>query len=412
MTKDVIGSVAVIAVLFSFWAFFAGSETAFVSINRFKLYNLKKRGKRPAQLAYHLLEKPDRLLSTTLVGTNLSLVLSSNLLARLYAIIFQQPKPLLSIITITILSLIFCEVLPKNLALLRSLRWTMLSALPLYIFYIIFFPIGKIFSFLTRFIIRLLGIAQGGIHSGLFKKKEDVRFFLSTHLEPHYTEDENRYFEDTLDFGDRRLNDIMVPLVDILALPETSKVRDCYQFVKQYKKYSIPIYRERIDNITGILTARELINTDKDKTITEIMEEPIFIPENKNISDLYREAYEKGYSTVFAVDEYGGITGLASIYDIGEEIVGRIESLEEQSLISEIRENEYLCDGDKEIDEIERLLSIDIAHEDFFTLNGLLQHELGKIPQKGDTITLQGCVFTVVRGSRKKAELIKITRSG
>jgi CBS domain containing-hemolysin-like protein len=405
-----IGSSLFIAVLLLFWAFFAGSETAFVSINRFKLHNLKKRGKKPALLAHYLLEKPERLLSTTLVGTNIALVLSANLLARLYARMFGQPQPLLSIITITILSLILCEVLPKNLALLQSLRWTMISAWPIYIFYVIFFPVGKIFSFLTGVIIRLLGTTQGGFHSGFFRKKEDVRFFLSTHLEPHYTDDESRYFEDTLDFGDKQLNDIMVPLVDILALPEKSRVRDCFQFLKQHHVSTIPIYRERIDNITGILTARSLIHTDKELRVTQIMEDPVFVPEYKNISDLYREAFERGYSTVFAVDEHGGVTGLASVYDIGEEIIGKIDTFAGNSLISQVRENEYLCDGDTEINEVERLLSIDIHHEDFFTLNGLLLHELGKIPKKGDTIELKGYCFSVVRGSRKRAELIRITR--
>ncbi|MCK4923613.1 MAG: HlyC/CorC family transporter [Spirochaetes bacterium] len=405
-----IGNAIAIAILLLFWAFFAGSETAFVSTNRFKLYNLKKRGKRPAQLASHLLERPERLLSTTLVGTNLALVLSSNLVARLYLDMFGQPKPLLSVITITLLSLIFCEVLPKNLALIRSLQWTLASTVPLFIFYLIFFPIGKIFSFLTGIIIRLVGITQTGLHPGLFKKKEDVKFFISTHLEPHYTEDESRYFEDTLDFGEKRLSDIMVPLVDIFALPDTSKVRDCFQFIKKHQKYSIPVYRERIDNIIGMLTARELVNTDKDLKVTEVMDEPVFIPENKNISELYREAYEEGFSTVFAVDEYGGITGLASIYDIGEEIIGRIDALEERSLIVRIQEGEYICDGDAEIVEVERLLSIDIAHEEFLTLNGLFLSELGKIPQKGDTLNLQGYSFTVVRGSRKKADLIRVKR--
>jgi putative hemolysin len=405
-----IGSTITIVVLLSLWAFFAGSETALVSINRFKLYNLKKKGKKPAQLAHFLLDKPERILSTTLVGTNIALVLSSNLLARLFTQIFGGPKPLLSIVTITIVSLIFCEVLPKNLALLHSLHWTLLSALPLYIFYVLFFPVGKVFSFLTRIIIRLFGLSQGADNTGFFSKKEDVRFFLSTHLEPHYTEDESRYFEDTLDFGDKCLNDIMVPLVEVLALPDTSKVRDCYQFVKKHEKNAIPIFRERIDNVTGILHARDLIHTDRDAKVTEIMSEPVYIPENKNISDLYREAHEKGYSTVFAVDEHGGITGLASIYDIGEEIIGRFETLEEQSPITQIREHEYLCDGETEIDDLERLLSIEIVHEDFYTLNGLLLSELGKIPQKGDTITIQGYMFDVVRGSSKKAELVRIMR--
>ncbi len=404
------GNVIIIAILFLFWAFFAGSETAFVSTNRFRLYNLKRRGKRPAQLASHLIEKPERLLSTSLVGTNLALVLSSNLVARLYIGLFGQPRPILSIFTITILSLIFCEVLPKNLALVHSLRWTLFSAFPLFIFYILFYPVGKVFSFLTRFIIRLVGMTHTGILPSLFKKKEDVKFFISTHLESHYTEDESRYFEDTLDFGEKRLSDVMVPLVDVLAIPDTSKVHDCLLFIEEHRKYSIPVYRVRIDNIIGILTARDLLDVDKNLKITEVMSEPVFIPENKNISELYREAFAGGFSTVFAVDEYGGITGLATIYDIGEEIVGRIDTLEEKSLIVQVKDGEFVCDGDAEIDELERMLSIEITHDDFTTLNGLFLHKLGKIPEKGDTLLLQGYTFSVVRGSRKKADLIRIEK--
>jgi len=403
-------NVIILAILFLFWAFFAGSETAFVSTNRFKLYNLKKRGRKSAQIASYLIEKPERLLSTTLVGTNLALVLTSNLVARYYLELFGQPRPFLSLLTITIFSLIFCEVIPKNIALVRNLHWTLFSSLPLFAFFILFFPVGKVFSFLTKVVIRLLGIPHAGIIQSLFKRKEDVKFFLSTHLASHYSEDESRYFQDSLDFGEKRLSDVMIPLVDVLAIPDTAKVRDCYEFVTTHHKYSIPVFRERIDNIIGLLNARDFLDVDKKLQVSLIMHDPVFIPENKNISELYREAYEKGWSTVFAVDEYGGITGLATIYDIGEEIIGRIDTIKEKRFIVQVVDDEYLCDGDIEIDDLERLLSLEIEHEEFSTLNGLFLQELGRIPEKGDTLTMEGYRFIVVKGSSKKADLIRIKK--
>jgi CBS domain containing-hemolysin-like protein len=400
----------IVFILFIFWAFFAGSETAYVSSNRFKLYNLRKRGRRAAQLACYLLDKPERLLATTLIGTNLSLVLSANLTARIYIELFGQPKPLLSVLTITIFSLMFCEVLPKNLAMVRSLKWTLTSSVPLTVFFVFFYPVGKIFSFLTKIVIRIMGIPHTGLIPSLFRRKEDVRFFLSTQLESQYTKDESRYFQDTLDFGEKSVSDVMVPLVDINAVPNTAKVRECHKFIQKYENYSIPVYRERIDNIVGIIYAHDLFDRDKNLAVTKIMRDPEFVPEYKSISQLYRDSYDRGLNTVFAVDEYGGITGLATMYDIGEEIVGRLSAYEEKSLIVRFQENRYLCDGDAEIDEINNVLSIKIEHEDFSTLNGLFLKVLGKIPVKGDTIDIKGYRFTVEKGSRKKADIIRIEK--
>ena len=132
-------NIILIFLLMAVWAFFAGSETAFVSLNRFKLYTMRKRGVSGTKPVYYLLEKPERLLSTSLVGTNIALVLASNLTAILYTGIFGRSKPVLSLLTITVLSLLFCEVLPKNIALNNNLRWSLISGPIMYFFYIIFF---------------------------------------------------------------------------------------------------------------------------------------------------------------------------------------------------------------------------------------------------------------------------------
>ncbi len=391
------------------WAFFAGSETAFVSVNRFKLYTMRKRGVPGARLVYHLLEKPERLLATTLIGTNIALVLAANFTALLYTGLFGRPRPVLSLLTITILSLLFCEVLPKNIALSNNIRWSITSGPIMYFFYIIFFPAGKMFSFLARIVIRIMGVHTGEKHR-LFRHKDDVRFFLTAHLGPRLTKDESRYFMDSLEFSEKTLSDIMTPLVEINALPATVTVRDCINFVWEYKRASIPIYNTRIDNIIGSVYSDELLGKDKNMSVSDIMHEPAFFPESKNLGELYRELYQSKIPTVFVVDEFGGVTGLATIYDIGEEVTGRITGIEQQNLIMEVRKGEYICSGDVEIDDINHLLSISIIHKNFTTLNGLLTKNLGKIPESGNFIIVQGYKFIVEQSSKKRAELVRIQK--
>ncbi|MGQ9615314.1 MAG: hemolysin family protein [Spirochaetota bacterium] len=402
--------IVTVFVLLILWAFFAGSETAFVSCNKFKLLNLKKRGEKSAYVACFFLEKPGRLLSTTLVGTNISMILASNLVARIYHRLFGVPKPVMAILTVTLISLIFCEVLPKNLALRKSLQWTQLSSFIVFLFYIIFFPIGRIFSFFAKMIIRIVGIHHTGLITALFTKKDDVKFFLTTQLQAHFPEDQSSYILDSLDFSKKRLSEIMVPLVEINALPNSARVRDCYDFVRKYDEFYIPVYNTRIDNIVGIITVKDILNVDKNLQISAIIREPLFVPESRSIGELYRELYDKDLRVIFAVDEHGGVTGMANLYDIGEVIVGRIGDREEDIPLVRIREGEYLCKGSVEIDELNDLLSIKIEQKDFTTLNGLMLNELGRIPVKGDTITLQGYRFIVERGSKRRAELIRIIR--
>ena len=402
-------NVFLLLILFMFWAFFAGTETAFISVNRFKLNNLKKKGKKNAIVAYYLLEKPDRLLTTTLVGTNFSLVMAANITAVLFYNILEKSEPVISIVVLTVISLILCEIIPKNLALKNSLKITLLFSYPLYVFYFIFYPIGKIFSFISKIFIRLIGASHSSSIPDMFSKKDDVKIFLTAQLIKSITKEERRYFVDSLDFGDKKLSDIMIPLVEIRALSVNEKIELCYQFVREYHKCYIPVYEERIDNIVGVIYVNDLFKVDKNLRLSGVMREPLFVPENKNINELYRELYVKDIPVVFAVDEYGGVTGIGTIYDIGEEIIGEISVFDEkENIFVKIKDNEYLCTGDVEIDEVNHRLSIDIFVEDFTTLNGFVLKKLGKIPKKGDYIEANGYRFIIEKGGEKKVELIRI----
>lgn len=401
----------VILALLAAWAFYAGSETAFISVSRIKLNDQRKKGSKAAFFAQHLLKKPERLLTTALIGTNVSLVLTANLAALLFGMLFGKPKPVISVVSVTLVSLILCEILPKNLGIRYNLRITLLTALPMFVSYILFYPVGRIFSFLTRIIIRSVGISYTGLAPSLFSKKEDLKIFLKSSLSEPVTKDQTRYFLDSLDFSRKELSDVMIPLVEVQALKANERVKSCFNFVRDHRKYYIPVYKDRIDNIVGLIYARDISGIDKNIPLALIMREPYFVPENKNINALYRELHENDVPVVFAVDEHGGVTGMATIYDIGEEIIGRISAAAKQKeLIVKIRDGEYLCDGEVEIDDLIYLLSIEIGQEDITTLNGLILKELGRIPKKGDEIEMHGLRFVVEKGGRKRAELIRVIK--
>jgi putative hemolysin len=400
-----------IAVLLICWAFFAGAESAFISVSRIKLGEYRKKGMKIAFLAHHLLKKPERLLTTALVGTNISLVLTANLAALVIADLFGEPRPILSIIVVTLVSLVFCEIIPKNICIRHNLSVTLFSAVPMFVLYIIIYPVGKIFTFLTMVIIRAAGISYTGLAPSLFSKKEDLKIFLKSSLREPITRDQRRYFLDSLDFSQKELADIMIPLVEIRALRVDDKVESCYKFVKSMSKFYIPVYKERIDNVVGLIYARDIFDIDRSIPLALVMREPYFVPERKNINELYRELYEKDVPVVFAVDEHGGVTGMATIYDIGEEVIGRISTLEAQKeLIVKVRDGEYLCDGEVELEDLGYMLSIEPRHTDVTTLNGLLLKRLGRIPRKGDSIDEHGFSFIVEKSSRKRAELIRVVK--
>jgi CBS domain containing-hemolysin-like protein len=406
-----IDKLILIAGLLLCWGFFAGAESAFISVSRIKLGEYRKKGRKSALVAHYLLKKPERLLTTALVGTNISLVLTANLAALVIAEVFGEPKPIVSIVAVTLVSLLVCEILPKNFGIRHNLVITVLSAVPMFVFYMIFFPIGKIFIFFTKVIIRAAGISYTGLAPSLFSKKEDLKIFLKSSLREPLTRDQRRYFLDSLDFSQKELADIMIPLIEMRALRVDEKVGSCYKFVKSTNKFYIPVFKERIDNIVGLIYARDIFDIDRNIPLALIMREPHFVPEKKNINELYRELYEKDIPVVFAVDEHGGVTGMATIYDIGEEVIGRISSLEKQKeLIVKVRDGEYLCDGEVEIDELGYLLSIEPRYTDVTTLNGLFLKSLGRIPRKGDSIDEHGYRFIVEKSSRKRAELIRILK--
>ena len=406
-----ISDIFIVVILLFTWAFFAGSETAFISVDRVKLKSLEKKGIKKAKIALFLIEKPERLLITVLIGTNISLVLAANLTARIFYEIYGKPRPLSSIIILTIFSLILCEILPKNMAFKNNFKFTLITSYPLYFSYIIFYPAVAALSLINRMIIKFIGIPYTGLIPSLFKKREDIKLFLKSSIGKKFSKDQSRYFVESLDFSYKKVADIQVPLVDIKALQPESRVKDAISFFTKTHKSIVPIYKNRIDNIVGVVFSSDLIGIDKNLELNTLMREPYFIPENRPINDLYTDMYRNDILIVFGVDEHGGVTGMATLYDLGEEIVGKINTIDEKKdLIVKISNEEYLFDGDVEIDDINHILNLNITMSDFTTLNGFITKKLGRIPNKGDWIDYNEYKFIVEKSTKKRAELIRVRK--
>lgn len=400
-------------VLIGFWAFFSGTETAFISTNKIKLRSLKQKNNKRAVIAHFLLEKPERLLSTTLIGTNLCLVTAANLAARTFFKLYETPKPFLSLFIITILSLIVCEILPKNLGIKRSLSFTLNAAILMYFFYILFFPFGKIFSFLVTIIIRITGYRYTGFGPGIFSHKKDIKILLRTSLRNKFKREHTRFFIETLDIGRRTIADIMIPLVEIKGIEVNSSIQKVLNYFKKNKSNFAPVYEERIDNIVGVVFVSDVLEYREVFSLKKLLRKPVFIPENKKIYQLYKEMYENDIPVVFAVDEHGGVTGMITPYEIGGEVVGELgETGFHGPTLVKISEGEYLCSGELQFDVIVESLGIDIPEEGFTNINGFLLKEMGRIPLEGEFIDRAGFRFMVEKSTERKINLVRIKKLG
>jgi CBS domain containing-hemolysin-like protein len=229
-------------------------------------------------------------------------------------------------------------------------------------------------------------------------------------------EDEREMIASVIELGEQPVREIMVPRIDIVAAPDTSTVRDVLDRIVESGHSRIPIYDGNIDNITGVVYAKDLLKflRDGDQTapVKPLAREPSFVPETKKVDELLHEMQQRRVHLAIVVDEYGGTAGLITIEDLIEEIVGEIQDEYdvEEDMIQELNEHEALFDARVSIRDVNDTLDLDIEDEDFDTLGGLLYHELGKVPNVGDEVRVDGAVFTVLTTTGRRVRKVRVTK--
>jgi len=401
---------------------FSGSEVALFSIdkNKFK----EKRNKETLSRKYilNLLQSPKQLLVTILIANTILNVAASIIsvsIAIQIAHANQYPINLvlvIQIIILTVLVLLFAEISPKLWASKHPIKFAQLVSVPVYWTFILLFPVSKILS-------DFLKVFTSSINYDKRKtalSSEDLSDLADISVEKGtIEEEEHELIQGLVSFRDVTAREVMTPRVDITAISIDTDLKDILNLINESAHSRIPLYQDNLDHILGILYAKDFLPFIGDARKSNVLNlkkmarECLFVPETKLIHELMHEFQEKNTHIGIVVDEYGGTSGLISLEDILEEIVGEIQDEydKEENEVTKISNNSYLILGKLPIDEVNELLSIDLTSEndDYDSLGGFIFNQTGKVPEEGYSFIFSNYRFTVkeVKNNRINSVLIE-----
>ena len=401
-------------------AFFSGSETALFSLNKLQLKKMQKEDgdNWRVKSIVRLLDDPQRTLISILIG-NMFVNISATSLATYLAIVFFGNIGIgiaSGIMIFTIL--VFGEIVPKSLAVANADKISKRVARPIEIISLVLFPLIKFFKMIIGALYYLFG------KKSLKVKKEITQEDLITLIdagkdEGVIEEEEKKMIKNIFEFGDTMVKEVMIHRVDMACIPSDTKLNSILKLIKKMGHSRIPVYEKTIDNIIGILYAKDLLGIyekwyiSKEKfDLKQIMREVYFVPENKKIDELLDIFQKDRIQIAIAIDEYGGTAGLVTMEDVVEEVVGEIidEYDKEIKLFEIIEDNTIRVDGNISIEEINEILNIEIPENDFETLGGFIFDLLGRVPKKGEKIkyhNLKILIEQVVKNRIRRVKIIK-----
>lgn len=402
-------------------AFFSGMEIAFVSANKLRFEIDRQKNEFSASIIDIYYAHPDRFISTMLVGNNIALVIYGILMAEIVRPMLTGVGSgavilLLQTLISTLVILIAGEFVPKMLFRSAPNFWMNVMAAPLFLFYIVLYPISMFMTWISKLIMRLFRVnirEEQEISLG----KVDLDYFLQESSDAVTSEEsedskEVKIFQNALDFSKVKLRDCMVPRTEIEAVAYDDTVEDLTKLFCESGRSKILVYKESIDNIIGYIHSTEIFKRPQ-KWQDKVILIPI-VPETMAANRLMNLLLLKKKSMAVVVDEFGGTAGIVTLEDIVEEIFGEIEDEHDTQdyVEKQISDGEFLFSGRLEIDYINGKYGIELpVSEDYQTLAGLVMYEFQGIPSESDEIQVGGYTIKVVKASQNKIELLKLQKT-
>jgi len=379
-------------------ALFSCFETAIISSRRITIETLSRSsGSRSAFRSLKILDNIDDAIGMVLIGSNICHIGAAAFITYIVTKIFLYNDTQLLVVTViqTIFFLIFCEITPKIISRANSEKLLLLFSMPIFILMKAFKPMLVFPLFFSEIITKMFKIETGNVSP--IRSRDDIAAIISIgKKEGIIDEEENIYLSEILSFKNAKAFEIMIPSVDIIAVDVNDSYKQIISVIEKTRFSKLPVYKNREDNFIGYIHYRDILKNPQSK-IEEIIMEPVFIPETKNVFDIYNKMHKEKIPLIFAVDEYGKTTGMVTFEDIAEEIVGEIQTgdhpLEEH--ITRINEKRYLLSGRLDIDYFQRYFNIEIQKLHFETLGGFIMSLTGDIPDKGDHVKYKGNEFIV-----------------
>ncbi|MGB2764474.1 MAG: hemolysin family protein [Candidatus Aminicenantaceae bacterium] len=395
-------------------AFFSSSETSFIVASPYKLDYLEKKGSRRAELVKRLLKKADNLLATILIGNTLVNAAAASVATFIFVSLIQNKNHaiLFATLTTTILILILSEITPKTYAAYNPIKISFLFVQPIRFFVIIFFPFVKAFTFISSLIFPSSIKKRSGFSRSL--NEEEIKVLLTKGIKG-MSSLRKKMISGVLDIASRPVSEIMIPRPQVRAIEIKSSKQQILEMILSDGFSRFPVYRGRLDNIEGVIHAKDIIPylvDNKEFNIRNILRKPFFIPESASLEKTLLQMQETTNHLVFIVDEFGNMEGIVTLEDIIEEIVGEIRDeydLKEEDLIIQIEENVYAVKGRTSVKDINQRLALSIPEKrEYSTLAGFLLSEFGKIPRENEIINYKNYKFVVEKMIKRHINLIRL----
>lgn len=426
---NITSQIILIVVLTMINAFLASAEMAIVSLNKNKIKLLAEEGNKKANLLLKLMEEPTKFLSTIQVGITLAGFFSSASAATgisddLAVFLNQYGIPYsgqISLVAVTILlsfvTLVFGELFPKRVALQKSEAIAMASVMPVIFISKLTIPFVKLLSASTNFLVRLTGLDSEDLEEKV--SKEEIRSLVEVGQEHGViNETEKEMINSIFEFDDKLADEVMTPRTEVYLINIDTPVSEFLDELLEEKYSRIPVYEGDIDNIIGILYMKDFFlearkHGFENVDLRSILHSPYFVPERKNIDELFKELQSSKQHMAVLIDEYGGFSGIVTIEDLIEEVMGDIadEYDDDEPDIKKIDNDTFIVNGLLAIDELNDHLHLNLASEDCDTISGYLVDLIGRIPNDGEEeeIEHENVVFKIEEVKEKRINKIKIS---
>ncbi len=407
-----LSSIIFLIILLFLSGFFSASETALVSLSKIRLRSMVDEGVKNAKLIEKVLSNQSKLISTILVGNNLVNIGASALATSFTIKVFGGDK-WIGVVTgiLTFLVLIFGEITPKTFSTQKSETVCIWVIKPIALCCFIFTPIVAVLNVITGFIFKIMG-CDFNKKIPTITESEFMTMVNVGHEEGVLEVDEREMISNVMGFGDSDAKDIMTPRTAIVGVEINSTYEEVLKVFKEEQFSRLPVYKENIDDIVGIISFKDcMISADiKNFNISEIMRKPYFTYESKSCSELFSVMRTKSLSMAVILDEYGGTSGIVTLEDLLEEIVGEIsdEYDDETEEIKVIRDNEYIVEGSTKISDVNDMIGTNFESEDFDSIGGYVVGVIGRFPEKGETIEEKDVKFIIEETGRNRIEKIRI----
>lgn len=413
--STILGLSVLVFLLFSAF-FLALSETAILTVTIVQARRMEDEGRRGAATLNRILKRRSDYLTTILLLTLVTNLTATSIASTLAYRSFQSWGAVLATAAMTVIIFIYCEVAPKTYAVRYADKMAVKVAGPVAFLGTVFGPIVHVLARVATLSMRLVGVHV--TEPGPYMTEEELMTAVEiSEEEGVIKEEEKRLIHHIFEFGDTIVREVMMPRPDMVCINEIVQFDDALGTAVKEGHSRFPVYRETIDNIVGILYARDLLamvkTKKKDVTVKDLMRPAIFVPETKRVADLLREIQKERVHLAVVIDEYGSTAGLVTMEDLLEEIVGEIYDEYDAATeeIENIGEGRLRVDGRAPVDDVSEYFGVDLDYPEVDSIGGLMLELFGRVPARGDTTESDGLIFNIEKVAGKRVIKVMISRA-